>query len=172
MLTLVIPARTAATSPSSGTPDEPCSTSGTGTERRSAAMRSVSSCAVRSVIAWLLPTATASALTPVSATNRAASSGSVRTPGAWTPSLPPTSPSSASTLTPAARQSSTTRRVTARFSSSGSVEPSNITDVSPSRTASSTSETSSAWSRWTTTGCAHASAMASVAAAIGASAPW
>lgn len=43
MLTLVIPARTAATRPSSGTPDEPCSTSGTGTERLRAAMRSVSS---------------------------------------------------------------------------------------------------------------------------------
>ena len=32
MLTLVMPARTAATRPASGTPDEPCSTSGTGTE--------------------------------------------------------------------------------------------------------------------------------------------
>ena len=58
-----------------GTPDEPCSTSGTGT---AAAMRVISSrskVAVCDVIAWVLPTATASASTPVAATNAAASPG-------------------------------------------------------------------------------------------------
>ena len=96
MLILTMPARTAAPSSSSGTPDEPCSTSGTGTARASAAMSAWSSAAERSVMACELPTATASASTPVAATNSAASPGSVRTPGACAPSLPPTSPSSAS----------------------------------------------------------------------------
>ena len=92
-LILAIPAATAARSSSSGTPEEPCSTSGTGTAERSAAISSRSSVAVRLVIACELPTATASASTPVTATNARASSGSVRTPaacalaGAW--GLPP-----------------------------------------------------------------------------------
>ena len=85
---------------SSGTPDDPCSTSGTGTARARRATSSRSIAATRSVIACDEPTATARAPTPVSATKRAASSGSVRTPGAWAPSLPPISPSSASTSTP------------------------------------------------------------------------
>ncbi len=96
MLIFVMPARTARASSSSGTPDEPCSTRGTGTARASSAMRVWSRAADRSVMACELPTATASASTPVAATNSAASTGSVRTPGACAPSFPPTSPSSAS----------------------------------------------------------------------------
>ena len=75
----------------------------------SRAMRSRSSAAVRSVIACEEPTATASASTPVSATNARASAGSVRTPGACAPSLPPISPSSPSTKTSSACACSTTR---------------------------------------------------------------
>jgi len=93
----VSPLRTARAMPSSDTPDEPCSTSGTRTCARSLRTRSKSSSAVREVIACELPTATASASTWVASTNATASSGSVRTWGAWAPSLPPTSPSSAST---------------------------------------------------------------------------
>ena len=100
MLTLVIPARTAATSPSSATPDDPCRTRGPapGVDLRD---QPRSSRAVRSVIACELPTATARASTPVSRAKASASRGLVRAPGAWTPSLPPISPSSASTLAPA-----------------------------------------------------------------------
>ena len=82
-LILRIPAATAARSCSSLTPDEPCSTNGTGVAEVIRAMSSRSSCALRSVIACELPTATARASTPVAATKAAASSGSVRTPFAW-----------------------------------------------------------------------------------------
>ena len=67
-LTFAIPAPTARRSSSSGTPEDPCSTSGTGTAARSAAMRSLSSVAEREVMACELPTATASASTPVDST--------------------------------------------------------------------------------------------------------
>ena len=172
MLIFVMPARTAAAIPSSGTPDEPCSTSGTSTAARIRAIRSRSSWAVRSVIACELPTATARASTPVSWAKAAASSGLVRTPGACTPSLPPISPSSASTLTPAAWQRSATVRVTARLSASSRREPSNITEVNPRPSASSTSGSLTAWSRCRTTGTLARSASTLVAAATGASEPW
>ena len=89
-LIFVIPARMASWSCASDAPDDPCSTSGTGTARCSSPIRSMSSDAVRSVIACDEPTATASASTPVAATKSRASAGSVRTPGACAPSLPPT----------------------------------------------------------------------------------
>ena len=157
---------------SSGTPDDPCSTRGTGTAACSRAMSSRSSAALRSVMACDEPTATASASTPVSATNRAASSGSVRTPGACAPSLPPISPSSASTSTPARAARSTTRRVVATFSAKSSFAPSYITEPKPRSIASSASSGSSAWSRCTATAALDASATASVARAIGSKPPW
>ena len=81
MLTLVMPAATARARPSSGTPEEPCSTRGTGTASRSRPISGSSSTASRVVIACDEPTATARASTPVADTNAAASVGSVRTPG-------------------------------------------------------------------------------------------
>ena len=93
-LIFVMPAATARRSSSAGTPEEPCRTSGTGSASCRAAISSWSSRAVRVVIACELPTATASASTPVVATKATASAGSVRTPGAWAlcaaPALPPT----------------------------------------------------------------------------------
>jgi len=68
MLIFVRPARTAAARSPSGTPDEPCSTSGRLTASRIFAMSSRSRAASRVSIAWELPTATASASTPVSRT--------------------------------------------------------------------------------------------------------
>ena len=68
MLIFVIPARIAAARSRSGTPDEPCRTSGTLTARRILAMRPMSSTASRVSMACELPTATASASTPVAAT--------------------------------------------------------------------------------------------------------
>lgn len=81
MLIFVMPCSTAARSVVCGTPEEPCRTSGTGTASRSREISSRSSAAVRVTIAWLLPTATARASTPVSATNRAASEGRCARPG-------------------------------------------------------------------------------------------
>ena len=151
-LIFVSPARMPRAMCSSETPEEPCSTSGTGTARGSRAMSSRSIAATRSVMACEEPTATASASTPVSATNRAASSGSVRTPGACAPSLPPISPSSASTSTPAAsRAAATTRRVVATLSAKSSFAPSYITEPKPASMARSASSGSSAWSRCTAT---------------------
>ena len=72
MLIFVRPALTAAARPSSGTPDEPCSTSGTPTARRSLAIRPRSRIASLVSMACELPTATASASTPVAATKPAA----------------------------------------------------------------------------------------------------
>jgi hypothetical protein len=68
MLIFVIPARTAAARSWSGTPDEPCRTSGTPTARPILAMRPRSSAASRVSMACELPTATASASTRVAAT--------------------------------------------------------------------------------------------------------
>ncbi len=68
MLIFVIPARTAAARSWSGTPDEPCRTSGTLTAWRSRPTRSKSRTASRVSMACELPTATASASTPVAAT--------------------------------------------------------------------------------------------------------
>ena len=171
-LTFVSPERMPRTIVSSGTPDEPCSTRGTGTARASRATSSRSIAATRSVMAWEEPTATASAPTPVSATKRAASSGSVRTPGAWAPSLPPISPSSASTSTPAASARSTTSRVVATFSAKSRLAPSYMTEPKPRSIARTASSGSSAWSRCTATRADDASATASVARAIGSSPPW
>ena len=67
MLIFVMPAATAAVSVWSGTPDEPCSTSGTLVAARMALIRSRSRTASRVSIACELPTATASASTPVAA---------------------------------------------------------------------------------------------------------
>src|SRR5690606_29217286 len=172
MLILRMPAATARTSRSSGTPLEPCSTSGTGTTAAIARTRSRSRAAVRSVIACELPTATASRSTPVASANRAASSGSVRTPGACAPSLPPISPISASTTAPAAWPSATTRRVSATFSSHGRVAASIITEEKPSRSASVARAGSCAWSRCSDSGALLASATAAAAEAIGARPPW
>ena len=115
-LTLRMPAATASAITASATPDEPWSTSGTGTAAASRAISSRSSWAERSRMACELPTATARPSTPVAATKAAASSGSVRTPGACAPSLPPISPSSASTHTPASWARATTSRVAATLS--------------------------------------------------------
>jgi hypothetical protein len=68
ILIFVMPSRTAAASPGSGTPEDPCSTSGTRTARRSAPIRARSRTASRVSMACELPTATASASTPVAAT--------------------------------------------------------------------------------------------------------
>jgi hypothetical protein len=67
-LILVIPAPTAAARAASGTPDEPCRTSGTLTAPWILAMSPVSRTASRVSIAWELPTATARASTSVAAT--------------------------------------------------------------------------------------------------------
>ncbi len=67
-LIFVIPARIAATSSASGTPDEPCRTSGALTARRILAIRPRSRTASRVSMACELPTATASASIPVAAT--------------------------------------------------------------------------------------------------------
>lgn len=72
MLIFVRPARTAAARSSSGTPDEPCSTSGTWTAARIRVISPRSSAASRVSMACELPTATASASTPVAATKPAA----------------------------------------------------------------------------------------------------
>src|SRR5690348_10510036 len=138
-LILVIPAATAAASPSSGTPDEPCSTSGTGTAARSAAIRSRSRAASRVSIACELPTATASASTPVAATYPAAAEGSVRAVGECTPSFPPISPSSASAQRPRSWHHRVTSAVAATFRSYGSDDASNITEPNPAAAASATS---------------------------------
>ena len=66
---------------------------GTLTRAASRLINSWSIWASRVVIACELPTATASASTPVAAVKDAASSGSVRAPSAWAFNLPPISPS-------------------------------------------------------------------------------
>src|SRR6185437_3886567 len=68
MLIFVSPACTAAASVPSGTPEDPCSTSGTGTAALICLISSRSSTASLVSIACELPTATASASTPVAAT--------------------------------------------------------------------------------------------------------
>jgi len=72
MLIFVSPALIAATRPSSGTPDEPCSTSGTATAARSLAIKPRSRTASLVSMACELPTATASASAPVAVTKQAA----------------------------------------------------------------------------------------------------
>jgi len=139
MLIFVIPARTAAARSASGTPDEPCSTSGTATARRSRAIRPRSRTASLVSIACELPTATASASTPVAAVKPAAWSGSVRARGECTPFLPPTSPSSASTHTPRSWHHRATSAVARTFSAYGRPDASYITDPTPNATAASTS---------------------------------
>ena len=67
MLIFVRPARTAAASIASGTPDEPCRTRGTATAARIRLISSRSSTASRVSMACELPTATARASTPVAA---------------------------------------------------------------------------------------------------------
>ena len=102
------------------------------------ATRPRSSTASLVIIACELPTATASASTPVAAVNLAASAGSVRAPGACTPSLPPISPSSASTHTSRSWHQAATRAVAATLPAYGSTDASNIAEPKPSPTASVT----------------------------------
>ena len=120
MLIFFMPCRTASRRMSSGTPEEPCSTSGTGTAARSSrdqgqvehgvpGRHRVRACPPRRP-------ARRRRCAPRSAT---ASCGLVRAPGACTPSLPPTSPSSASTHTPRSWHQAATSAVAATFSSSG-----------------------------------------------------
>ncbi len=138
MLIFVIPARIAAARSASGTPDEPCSTSGTPTALRILARRPKSRTASRVSMACELPTATASASTPVAATKPAASSGSVRACGECTPFLPPISPTSASTQAPRSWHHRATSAVARTFSWYGSLDASYITDPRPHRTAART----------------------------------
>jgi len=85
-----------------------------------------------------LPTATASASTPVAATKPAAWSGSVRATGECTPSLPPTSPSSASTQIPRSWHHLATSAVTRTLSAYGSRDASYMTDPKPNADAART----------------------------------
>ena len=171
MLIFVRPARTAAARSSSGTPDEPCSTSGTPAAWRSLAIRPRSRTASLVSMACELPTATASASTPVDATKPAAWSGSVRATGECTPSLPPTSPSSASTQTPRSWHHAATSAVARTLSAYGSWDASYMTDPRPNADAARTSSARDAWSRCTATGTAAERATARQARAIGSSAP-
>jgi hypothetical protein len=138
-LILVIPARIAALRSASGTPDEPCSTSGTPTARRILSIRPRSSTASLVSMACELPTATASASTPVSATKPRAWPGSVRASGECTPFLPPISPSSASTQTPRSWHHVATSAVARTFSRYGSPDASYMTDPRPNEDAARTS---------------------------------
>jgi len=138
-LILVIPARIAAPRSASGTPDEPCSTSGTPTARRILPIRPRSRTASRLSMACELPTATASASTPVSATKPRAWPGSVRARGECTPFLPPISPSSASTQTPRSWHHAATSAVARTFSRYGSPDASYMTDPRPNEDAARTS---------------------------------
>jgi hypothetical protein len=139
ILIFVIPARIAAARTPSGTPDEPCSTSGTPTARRILATRPRSRTASRVSMACELPTATASASTPVAAAKRAASSGSVRASGECTPFLPPISPISASTQIPLSWHHRVTSAVARTFARYGSPDASYMTDPRPNRAAAWTS---------------------------------
>ena len=119
-----------------------------------------------------LPTATASASTPVAAAYLAASPGGVLAPASCTPSLPPISPISASTHTPRSWHHRVTSAVAATFCSYGAADASYMTEPTPRAAAARTRSSPVTWSRCTATGTAAHSAKASAARAIGASAPW
>ena len=89
-------------------------------------------------MAWELPTATASASTPVAATNSAACSGSVRTPGGVHPVLAADLPQLGLDVDAMIMTVRDQVPVAATFSSYGSADASNITEVAPNSTAART----------------------------------
>ena len=147
MLTLVIPARTAATSRRPRPPDDPCRTRGTGTREWICAIQPEVEPRCPLGHRVRAPTATARASTPCPREGlRVLAAWSARRGRGRRPCL--RSRRAASTLAPARGQRSATARVRSRFWSSPSREPSNITEVKPSPRASSTSGSLTAWSRW------------------------